>query len=75
MRTPKEVSLKIYTVSGHLIRTFNDSDLAGSGYREVPWDGNDTMGDEVANGVYFYELKGEGNGSIQRITGKVAKIR
>jgi hypothetical protein len=71
----RKVSLKIYTVSGKLIRTFEGYEMASPDYHEVVWDGNDEWGEEVANGVYFFRLKAEGNKKNQEITGKVAKIR
>ncbi len=50
-----QIKLKIFTVAGRLIQTFNN--LPGdSGINQIPWDGRDKDGDEVANGVYLYQL-------------------
>jgi len=70
----REVSLKIYTVSGKLIRTFANSELISADYHEIEWDGKDEWGSNVANGVYFFRLKAEGIEKSREIKGKIAKI-
>ena len=71
----KEVSLKIYTVAGKLIRSFNDFDMASPDYHEVVWDGRDEWGEEVANGVYFFRIIVHGDQGDREVTGKIAKIK
>jgi hypothetical protein len=71
----RRVTLKIYTVSGRLIRTFEDPGMAMPDYHEVLWDGRDDWGEPVANGVYFFRIQAEGENGIQEITGKAAKLR
>lgn len=71
----ERVSLKIYTVSGMLIRSFEDYSMTAADYHEILWDGKDEWGEDVANGVYFFLLKAEGSKVRREITGKIAKIR
>lgn len=52
------VTVKIYDVSGHLIRTI-DVGLKPVGYyltrgRAVYWDGRNESGERISSGVYFY---------------------
>ncbi|MCJ7458994.1 MAG: type IX secretion system sortase PorU [candidate division Zixibacteria bacterium] len=51
----EKVEIKIFTLSGRLIRTMSGAGSAGfnSG---VVWDGRDQDGDKVANGVYIYKV-------------------
>ena len=70
-----EVSLKIYTTSGKLIRVFDGPDMTGADYHEVLWEGDDEWGDKVANGVYFFKLTAKNHENTDEITGKIAKIR
>lgn len=51
----EKVEIKIFTLSGRLIRTLSGSGSAGfnSG---VVWDGKDQDGDKIANGVYIYKI-------------------
>ncbi len=62
------LSVRIYTVSGHLIRSKqlhapnnveSDDKLLDTGYHELEWDGTDDNGNDVANGVYFALIKAE----------------
>jgi hypothetical protein len=51
------VSLKIYNVSGQLIRTLvNELQHPIGGGRTAVWDGKDDTGTSVASGIYFYRL-------------------
>jgi uncharacterized repeat protein (TIGR01451 family) len=49
------VSLKIYGVSGDLVRTIIDGELAPGAQQRV-WDGRDNSGRPAASGVYFGKL-------------------
>ncbi len=54
-----EVQVKIYTISGKLIRTLpwpKEYKYATSGFNMLDWDGRDQDGDIPANGVYFYKI-------------------
>lgn len=54
-QVPDQVAVKIYTVSGRLIRTIEDAS-ARRGYNETDWDARDENGERLANGVYFYKV-------------------
>lgn len=76
-----DMSLKIFTTSGRLIRHFDASNIfddpspLSADYHEVYWDGRDAEGYEVANGVYFYQLIGKVDGRTKNVSGKIAKIK
>jgi len=53
---PLPVSLKVYNISGQLVRTLVES-LQFPGYYTASWDGRNGEGKEVATGVYFYQLR------------------
>ena len=57
---PAEVTLRIYAVSGVLVRTLNlGHQLAGLYHqqsRAAYWDGKNELGEPVASGIYFYTL-------------------
>lgn len=48
------MKIRIYTVSGRLIRELENS--VNIGNNQIPWDGKDKDGDNVANGTYLYKL-------------------
>lgn len=67
------VTLLIYTVSGRLIRCFEFTDITG--YNEVDWDGADSDGNDVANGVYYLKFSAQhGDEKIERIE-RLAKLK
>jgi hypothetical protein len=49
-----EVRIKIFTLSGRLIRTIDE--MGRGGFNQIEWDGRDEDGDELANGVYLYKI-------------------
>lgn len=80
-----EFEIRIYTVSGRLIRRI-DSDINNGindpdggakrkGYNELIWDGRDQEGNEVANGVYFAQIRGTYQGETKEKILKVARLR
>jgi len=48
------VLVRIYTVTGRLIRTLRH--YGGLGQIQVPWDGRDEEGQRLANGVYVFKV-------------------
>ncbi len=59
------VTLSVYDITGRHIRTLLDGASLEAGRHEVPWDGRDAAGRDVASGVYFYRLEAAGE-SITR---------
>ena len=57
---PAEVTLRIYTVNGILVRTlvlgYTPAGIYQSRSRAAYWDGKNDVGEPVASGVYFYTL-------------------
>ena len=50
------ITLKIFNITGQLVRTLVDEEKTPGTYT-VTWDGKNNSNEEVASGVYFYELK------------------
>jgi len=85
------VEVKIYTVSGRLVRTIrypsnNPEETVGLlqggtgsptavGYHEAWWDCTDSYGNQVANGVYFYKVSVSSGGKTLEDIGKMARLR
>jgi len=51
------VSLRIYDLTGRLVRTLLSNKVAGSGRNNVVWQGRDEAGRQVSSGVYFCRLE------------------
>lgn len=56
---PGEVMLRVYAVTGQLVRTLADRSYPG-GTHTVTWDGRNEDGLLVASGVYLYRLEAAG---------------
>jgi len=61
----------IYDMRGRLIRRCG-AELPGAGARVLSWDGTDSAGRQVAEGIYFYHLK---SGDAPDATGKLVLLR
>jgi len=55
LRTKGNVSLKVYDVSGRLVKTLANG-VRDAGAYTVTWDGTNNAGSKVASGVYFYKM-------------------
>ena len=72
----RNFTLRIYTLSGRLVRQFDESDLDHPlrvGWNTLRWNGRDEDGDRVATGVYLYRVDVEGaetsfRGDVEKIS-------
>ncbi len=56
LTAPGEVRVKIYNVTGEVVRTFNEGyHLAGS--YSLQWDGCDANGNRASSGIYLYRIE------------------
>jgi hypothetical protein len=56
LKVPLHTTLKIYNVLGEVVRTLVDEEKL-PGDHTIQWDGKNNKGEQLASGVYFYELK------------------
>lgn len=57
-RTPLDVSIDIFTISGKRVKTIKQTVLSDTFRPEgITWDGRDEFGDKLAKGVYIYKLR------------------
>ncbi|MDI6840964.1 MAG: T9SS type A sorting domain-containing protein [bacterium] len=52
----KEVRLKIFDVSGKLVRNFPNYQFTNHPITQITWDGKDNLGKGVESGVYFCQI-------------------
>lgn len=55
--TSGRTSLRVYDVSGRLVRTVLDAMLEGPSWHDATWDGTDGRGQRVESGMYFLRLE------------------
>ena len=56
IRSPIPTTLKIYNILGEKVRTLVDEPKWAGNYT-VQWEGKNDKGEQLASGVYFYQLK------------------
>ena len=73
---PIDVEIKIYTVAGRLIQVLEAPSILDR-FVQIPWDGRDRDGGEIANGVYLYRViaKSFDKTSTSEALGKIAVLR
>jgi len=72
---PSAISLKIYNLLGKEVATLVNRRQRG-GYYRVTWDGKDGLGKQVGSGIYFYQLRVQGQkGGVAQKTKKMVLIR
>ena len=55
-----DVLVQVYTISGRLVKTLEQSLISDGAIRQdncIGWDGKDDFGDHLARGVYLYKVK------------------
>ncbi len=67
-------SVRIYTISGRLLRELRDPD-SGGGVHFLPWDGTDADGDPIANGTYIYKVVAESGGKKLEKIGTLVRVQ
>jgi FlgD Ig-like domain len=68
--TQRHVTLRVYSVSGRLIRTLVDATVP-AGIHRAQWDGRDSAGREARSGIYFFKYTA---GEVER-TARVMRLR
>ena len=69
---PANISIVIYTLGGRKIMQI-EPEYFSVGFHTIDWDGKDTFGDKLANGVYLYRLKAVGDEETASFIGRIAK--
>jgi hypothetical protein len=72
--TPADVLIRVYTVSGRLIYSTTQPGMQ-PGYHQIPWDGRDSDGSRLANGIYVYRLVASSPSASTSIEGRLVKLR
>ena len=72
-----EAIVQIYTVSGRLVKTIEKGfEFSDGSIRQddcIPWDGLDDYGDQLARGVYLYQVRLRGD-AVNTVNGELEKL-
>jgi hypothetical protein len=60
LEAPSQIKVRIMTVSGRVVREVTETEFGemqiGTHLSNFCWDGKDAFGDQLANGVYYYQV-------------------
>ena len=65
IKEPGRVSIKVYSITGQLIKTLVDANLEADYYTAI-WDGTNDRGQKVAAGVYLYRMDAGGFSDMKK---------
>jgi hypothetical protein len=71
---PTDVMLRLFTVSGRAIYQRVERGVA-PGYHQWAWNGLDSEGDKLANGVYLFKMVASTSGRSDTYDGRLVKLR
>jgi hypothetical protein len=63
----RSIVLRVFEMSGRLVRTISGTTAPGGGFGSMTWDGRDGRGRSLADGVYFLKLVGPGIDDARRL--------
>ncbi len=63
---PEKVELKIYDITGRLVKTLVNTEMS-AGSHKVVWDGTNKYGKTAPSGVYFYSIKTKDFSKIRKM--------
>ena len=69
-----DLKLDVYTLGGRRIKSINKFNLP-AGFNIINWDGLDTFGQRIANGVYIYRIKVTNGDLTVSFIGRCAKYQ
>ena len=55
IQSPEKVSIRIYDISGQIVREFNEEHTEAGNF-EIIWDGRNNFGEKVSSAAYFYQV-------------------
>jgi hypothetical protein len=64
VKEDETAELRIFNIRGQLVKEFLD---IRTGFHNIPWDRRDSMGKEVASGIYFYRFTSPSVESVKRL--------
>lgn len=67
-KKPGAIRVKLYDLSGRLVRTLADEPSTSAGYHDVRVDGRGEKGERLASGVYFFRIESADGVSAGRLS-------
>ena len=69
-----DITIELFTLGGRRIKKFHYNNLQ-IGYHYIEWDGRNSFGDIIANGVYLYVIKASNSNKKTSFIGRCVKFQ
>ena len=69
-----DITIELFTLGGRRIKKFHYNNLQ-IGYHYIEWDGRNSFGDIIANGVYLYVIKASNSNQKTSFIGRCVKFQ
>ena len=69
-----QITLELFTLGGRRIKKFSYNNLQ-TGYHYIDWNGRNSFGDIIANGVYIYVIKATNSNQKTTYIGRCVKFQ
>jgi hypothetical protein len=67
LSSPQKLSLKIYDITGQLVKTLIDNEVLEARYHHILWDGSNNLNQSVSSGTYYLQLTAEGTQKMMKM--------
>jgi len=67
LSSPQKVSLKIYDITGQLVKTLIDNEVLEAQYHHILWDGSSDLNHSVSSGTYYLQLTADGTQKMMKM--------
>ncbi len=67
LSSPQKLSLKIYDITGQLVKTLIDNEVLEARYHHLLWDGSNNLNQSVSSGTYYLQLTAEGTQKMMKM--------
>ena len=67
LSSPQKLSLKIYDITGQLVKTLIDNEVLEAQYHHILWDGSNDLNQSVSSGTYYLQLTADGTQKMMKM--------
>jgi len=67
LSSPQNVSLKIYDITGKLVKTLIDNERLEAQFHHILWDGSNDLNHSISSGMYYLRLTANGTQKMMKM--------
>jgi hypothetical protein len=67
LNSPQKVNLKIYDITGKLVKTLIDNKVLDAQFHHILWDGSNDLNHSISSGMYYLRLTADGTQKMMKM--------